>query len=379
MTKILLVANTDWYLFRFRLLLAKHLRSQGMEVVFVSPTGSYTGEIEAGGFRWVEWYVGRQTVNPFGELKSILSLIRIFQNERPSLVHLHTIKPVLYGSLAARFVKLSAIVRSITGRGYVFLGTDMRAKILRPLVKGIYRLMLHADAGATIFENQTDRQFFLDESLILPNRSLVIEGVGADTDYYSIMPEPEGTPAVLMAGRLLWDKGVGTFIEAARILKQKIDVRFILVGEVDPGNPASIELEVVKNWAAEGIVEWWGWQADMRVAFAASHVVTLPSFGEGIPTILLEAASCGRPIVATNVPGCRDVVQENVNGLLVPPNNPELLAAALAKLLTDPLLRSKMGRQARLLAEQRFSSKHIIAQTQRLYLDLLNGGEKPRG
>ncbi len=379
MTKILLVANTDWYLFRFRLLLAKHLRSQGMEVVFVSPAGSYTGEIEAGGFRWVEWYVGRQTVNPFGELKSILRLIRIFQNERPSLVHLHTIKPVLYGSLAARFVKLSAIVRSITGRGYVFLGTDMRAKILRPLVKGIYRLMLHADAGATIFENQTDRQFFLDKSLILPNRSLVIEGVGADTDYYSIMPEPEGIPAVLMAGRLLWDKGVGTFIEAARILKQKMDVRFILVGEVDPGNPASIELEVVKNWAAEGIVEWWGWQADMRVAFAASHVVTLPSFGEGIPTILLEAASCGRPIVATNVPGCRDVVQENVNGLLVPPNNPELLAAALAKLLTDPLLRSKMGRQARLLAEQRFSSKHIIAQTQRLYLDLLNGGEKPRG
>jgi glycosyltransferase involved in cell wall biosynthesis len=182
-----------------------------------------------------------------------------------------------------------------------------------------------------------------------------------------------------MAGRLLWDKGVGTFIEAARILKQKMDVRFILVGEVDTGNPASIELEVVKSWAAEGIVEWWGWQADMRIAFAASHVVTLPSFGEGIPTILLEAASCGRPIVATNVPGCRDVVQENVNGLLVPPNNPELLAAALAKLLTDPLLRSKMSRQARLLAEQRFSSKHIIAQTQRLYLDLLNGGEKPRG
>ncbi len=374
MTKILLVANTDWYLFRFRLLLAKHLRSQGMEVAFVSPAGSYSGEIEANGFRWVEWYVGRQTINPFGELKSILSLIRIFQNERPSLVHLHTIKPVLYGSLAARFVKLSAIVRSITGRGYIFLGRDMRAKFLRPLVKGIYRLMLNADSGATIFENQTDRQFFLDESLIRPDRSVVIEGVGVDTDDYPLLSEPEGAPSVLMAGRLLWDKGVGVFVEAARLLKQKMDVRCILVGEVDPGNPASIELEVVQNWVNEGVVEWWGWQADMHVAFAAAHIVTLPSLGEGIPTILLEAASCGRPIVATNVPGCRDVVQDGVNGLLVPPNDPERLASAWAQLLLNPSLRSKMSRQARMLAEQRFSSKHIIAQTLNLYLDLLNGG-----
>ena len=374
MTKILLVANTDWYLFRFRLLLAKHLRSQGMEVAFVSPAGSYTGEIEANGFRWVEWYVGRQTINPFGELKSILSLIHIFQNERPSLVHLHTIKPVLYGSLAARFVKLSTIVRSITGRGYVFLGRDLRAKFLRPLVKGIYRLMLNADSGATIFENQTDRQFFLDESLIHPDRSLVIEGVGVDTDYYSPLPESEGTPAVLMAGRLLWDKGVGVFVEAARLLKQKMDVCFILVGEVDPGNPASIDLEVVQSWAAEGVVEWWGWQADMRTAFTACQIVTLPSLSEGIPTILLEAAACGRPIVATNVPGCRDVVQDGINGLLVPPNDPDRLASALAKLLTNPLLRSKMSKQTRLLAEQRFSSKHIVAQTLNLYLDLLNGG-----
>jgi glycosyltransferase involved in cell wall biosynthesis len=188
------------------------------------------------------------------------------------------------------------------------------------------------------------------------------------------LPEPEGVPAVLLAGRLLWDKGVGVFVEAARLLKQKMDVRFILVGEVDPGNPASIPLEVVKNWVAEGAVEWWGWQSDMRVAFAASHLVTLPSLGEGIPTILLEAASCGRPIVATNVPGCRDVVQDDINGLLVPPNDPDMLASAVAQLLTNPLLRSKMSKQTRLLAEQRFSSKHIIGQTLNLYLELLNGG-----
>lgn len=374
MIKILLVANTDWYLFRFRLLLAQHLRSQGMEVVFVSPKGQYVEKIKENGFRWAEWYVGRQTINPFGELKSILSLISILKKEQPSLIHLHTIKPVLYGSFAARFVKLTSIVRSITGRGYVFLGNDLRAKFLRPLVKVIYRLMLNVDFGATIFENQTDRQFFLDESLIHPNRSHVVEGVGVDTDYYSPLPEPEGALSVLLAGRLLWDKGIGVFVEAARQLKQKMDVRCILVGETDPGNPASIEPTVVQQWVSEGVVEWWGWQTDMRTVFSSCHLVALPSMGEGIPTILLEAASSARAIVATNVPGCRDVVQDGVNGLLVPPNDANALASALAMLLLDPLLRSKMSKQARLLAEQRFASKHIIAQTQKLYLELLHGG-----
>lgn len=372
MIKILLIANTDWYLYRFRLSLAKYLRAQGMDVAFVSPSGPYVREIEAQGFRWLEWPVGRQTINPFGEIRSVLNLLRIFQREHPSLVHLHTIKAVLYGSLAARLVKLPAVVRSITGRGYVFLGRDLRARLLKPLVKWTYRLMLKA--GATIFENQTDRQYFLDEALVHSEHSFVIEGVGVDTDYYSSLPEPEGMPTVLMAGRLLWDKGVGTFVEAARLLKQKMDVRCILVGEADPGNPASISINVVQNWVSENIVEWWGWQADMRAVFAAAHLVVLPSLGEGIPTVLLEAASCGRPIVATDVPGCRDVVQDGVNGLLVPPNDPGALTSAMSKLLLDRSLRGKMGEQGRLLVEQRFSDHHIIAQTLKLYLQLLDDG-----
>ncbi len=372
MIKILLIANTDWYLYRFRLSLAKYLRAQGMDVAFVSPSGPYVREIEAQGFRWLEWPVGRQTINPFGEIKSVLNLLQIFRREHPSLVHLHTIKAVLYGSLAARLVKLPAVVRSITGRGYVFLGRDLRARLLKPLVKRTYRLMLKA--GATIFENQTDRQYFLDEALVHSEHSFVIEGVGVDTDYYSSLPEPEGMPTVLMAGRLLWDKGVGTFVEAARLLKQKMDVRCILVGEADPGNPASIGINVVQNWVSENIVEWWGWQADMRAVFAAAHLVVLPSLGEGIPTVLLEAASCGRPIVATDVPGCRDVVQDGVNGLLVPPNDPGALASAMLKLLLDRSLRGKMGEQGRLLVEQRFGDHHIIAQTLKLYLQLLDDG-----
>lgn len=370
--KLLLVANTDWYLYRFRLALARFLRGQGLEVVLVSPRGSFAPLIQAAGFRWVEWEVGRQSVNPFGELRALLSLMRIFRREKPALVHLHTIKPVLYGSLAARLTRVPAVVRSITGRGYVFLGQDTQARLLRPLVKGLYRFLLYSGAGAAIFENETDRQYFLDRKLVRPGAAYLIEGVGVDVEYYHLLPEPPGKPVILLAARLLWDKGVGTLVEAARLLHDRMDVRVVLVGEPDEGNPARIEVQTLNRWVEEGCVEWWGWQGEMRSVYAACTVVTLPSLGEGIPTVLLEAAACGRPIVATDVPGCRDVVQEGVNGLLVPPDDPAALAEALGKLLAKKGLRRRMGTAGRKLVEERFSDARVNAETLVVYRSLLS-------
>lgn len=371
MNRILLVANTDWYLYRFRLSFARYLRAQGLEVVLVSPRGQYVPKFLSEGFRWLEWQVERQRVNPFREMKSILDLVRIFRHEHPLLVHLHTIKPVLYGSLAANLTGVPAIVRSITGRGYVFLSNNLRAQILKPLVKMLYRFALRSCPGATIFENESDRQYFLNMGMAIPQYSYLVEGVGVDTDYYSLLPEPDGVPTVVMAGRLLWDKGVETFVEAARLLKQDINVRCILVGETDPGNPASIKVDMLNRWVEQGLVEWWGWQSDMRAVFASCHVVVLPSLGEGIPTVLLEAASCGRPIVATDVPGCRDVVQHGINGFLVPAKNPQALAESVFRLLTDPVLRSTMGAEGRRLVLRRFSERHIHAQTLAVYRKVL--------
>lgn len=370
MAKILLIANTDWYLYRFRLSLARFLRGQGMDVVLVSPSGRFVPEIQAEGFRWLAWEVGRQSVNLLREAKAIWGLARIYRQERPDLVHLHTIKPLLYGSLAAYLGHVPAIVRSVTGLGYVFIGNDVQARRLRALIKGLYRIALRS--GVMLFENQTDRRYFLDEKLVAPQDAHLIEGVGVDTDFYRPLPQPKGTPTVLMAARMLWDKGVGTLVEAARRLHQEIPARVVLVGEPDPGNPASIEVETLQRWAEEGLVEWWGWQADMRNVFAACHVVTLPSLGEGIPTVLLEAAACGRPIVATDVPGCRDVVQEGVNGLLVSPNDPAALAAALHTLLMDEKLRARMGAAGRKLVEERFSDARVHAETLTVYQSLLS-------
>lgn len=365
--KILIVSNTDWYLFRFRLSLARFLREKGEEVVFVSPSGPYATQMEADGFRWLKWEVGRQSVNPLGELRAIWQFHRIVAQEKPNLVHLHTIKPVLYGSLGSWLRKNTALVRSITGRGYVFLGTDFRARLLKPLVKLVYRLALGGERGMTVFENETDRNYFVGEKLVRADRTQIIEGVGVDVDHYSPLPEPQGIPVVVLAGRMLWDKGVGTFVDAARILRSKVSARFVLVGQPDVGNPASIEVQMLKRWVDEGVVEWWGWMSDMREVFSSCHIVALPSLGEGLPTILLEAASSGRPIVATDVPGCRDVVANGVNGLTVPPQDASALADAMETLILHPEQRRVMGLAGRSLVVERFSSEKVNQATYAVY------------
>jgi glycosyltransferase involved in cell wall biosynthesis len=232
-------------------------------------------------------------------------------------------------------------------------------------VKGLYRFVLAS--GLTLFENDADRRYFLEEKLVTLEHTELIEGVGVDTNYYQQLSEPQGIPVILMATRMLWDKGVGTLVDAARLILQEIPARIILVGEPDPGNPANIDVEILNRWVNEGIVEWWGWRDDMLSVFRASHIVTLPSLGEGIPTVLLEAAACGRPIVATDVPGCRDVVRNGSNGLLVPVMNPSALAAALLTLLKDESLRLKMGIEGRRLVLERFSNQHVHAQTLAVY------------
>ena len=367
MKKILLIANTDWYLYRFRLLLAQTLRENGHEVILVSPAGRYVPNIQAEGFKHLCWSVSRQSINPFGEIKSIAKLFNILRQEQPDLVHLHTIKPVIYGSLAARLAKTPFTVRSITGRGYIFLGTDLRARFLRPVIKQIFRFVLQGPHGATIFENETDRQYFITSKMVRPQDTRLIQGVGVDTNFYLPLKEASGPPMVVLASRLLWDKGIDAFVDAAKILRSKTSTRFVLVGEPDPGNPASIPQETIQQWVNDGLIEWWGWQSDMRSIFAACHLVALPSLAEGVPTVLLEAAASGRAIVTTDAPGCREVVRHGVNGLLVPLRDPQALADAIQTLLENPQLRQEMGLRGREIVEKEFSSEIVIAQTLGVY------------
>jgi len=379
MAKIILVANTDWYLYNFRLSLARFLKGEGFEVLFASPAGRFTSLLEDAGFRWIWWEVSRKSISPFNELASVRRLLGIYHRENPHLVHHFTVKPVLYGSVCARLAGVPGLVNSITGLGYVFLGKDPKAIFIKQIVKGLYRLALAHPNRAVIFENQADRGYFTSEGLVGADHSWLIAGVGIDTERFTARAEPTGVPVVVLPARMLWDKGVGVVVEAARLLHQRVGVRVALVGEPDPGNPASIDRTVLEGWAREGVIEWWGWREDMEQVYASSHIVTLPSMGEGLPTALLEAAASGRPIVTTDVPGCREAVIDGVSGYLVPPNDPLALAEALARLVRDADLRGRMGAAGRQLVLERYTNIHVNTATLAIYQKLLSSPPKRPG
>jgi glycosyltransferase involved in cell wall biosynthesis len=364
--KLLLVANTDWYLYNFRLSLARYLTSQGYEVVMVSPPGEFTSKIEEAGFRWIEWKVGRRTVNPLAELLAIRLLRRIYCHEQPELVHQFTIKPVLYGSLASHSLPFG-VINSITGLGYIFGRGGLKGRMLRLAALNLYRLAFRHPRLAVIFENASDYNFFVHHRLVKPELSTIIEGVGVDEEWFTPLPEDPGMPLIILPARMLWDKGIGVLVDAARLLHRRCEVRIALVGGTDPGNPTNIPEETIEKWIEEGVVEWWGFKEDMLSVYHQAHIITLPSVGEGLPTALIEAAACGRPIVATDVPGCREVVIDQQTGFLVPPNNPQVLADALEKLVKDPTLRARMGASGRQRVLEYFTNRRVNTATLELY------------
>lgn len=370
--KIALVANTDWYLYNFRLSLAKYLREQGWNVVLVSPFGRFVHLLQAEGFYWRQWRVHRRSMNPIREAAALIELWRIYRQERPLLVHHLTIKPVLYGSLAALLSGVPAVVNAITGLGYLFLNEGWRTRLLRRGALLAYRWLLNRPNTAVIFENETNRQQFIQAGLARADRSRLIEGVGVDVERFSPAPEPQGVPVVLFPARLLREKGIYTLVEAARLLRPRCSVRIWLAGEVDEGNPGSVSPAEVQNWATEGLVEWLGWQADMPAVYAQSHLVALPSWGEGIPTALLEAAACARAVVTTDAPGCRDVVEDGFNGLLVAVEDAAALADSIQYLLENPHERQRMGANGRQRVLERFSDDRIHAQTFQVYRWLID-------
>ncbi len=372
MPKLLLTANTDWYLYNFRYAWIHALRDAGHEVVLLSPPGAFAERLRAAGFRWLPWRLQRRSLTPWRELLSLFDLTRIYRREQPDLVHHHTIKAVLYGSLAARWTGIPAVVNSIAGRGYVFQGADCRARALRFAITPLYRRALRG-SSAVIFETAADRLFFLAAGFVEPSRAHLVEGVGVDPMCFSPTPEPPAPPVtVVMAARFLWEKGVGVFVEAARLLRERLDVRMVLVGEPDPGNPTSLSSDRLARWHLEGAIEWWGWQENMEAVYQRAHIVVLPTrYGEGVPTTLVEAAACARPLVATDIPGCRAVVLHEENGLLVPPDDPRALAAAIEQLARHPAARRRMGARGREIVLERFSHERINDATLEVYRAVL--------
>ena len=366
MSKILLFANTDWYLYNFRLSLAKDLLAQGHEVILVSPHGDFQELLQEEGFHWIPYELSRQSINPFGEMVAILRLVRLYQKIRPDIVHHFTIKPVIYGSLAAHWTGIQGIINSITGLGHLFINTDRATRTLRAIASRLYRMNLYRTQ--VIFENPEDRDIFIERHLIKAEQSHLILGTGVDVNKYRPTHRSNETPVILFSSRMLVTKGLVEYIEAARSLKQKgLRARFAIAGRTDPGNPASIPNEQIEAWKQSEMIEWWGWQEDMPAALARADIFCLPSYREGVPNALLEAAASGLSIVTTDVPGCRDVVMNGVNGWLVPVRNSDALANALETLITNPELRLKMGNAGREIAMNQFSMAKVNRETLAVY------------
>ena len=372
MAKIILSANTDWYLFNFRLALARNIREEGADVLMLSPPGPYVEKIRETGFQWTRIDIARETVDPLEDIRTLLSFLHLYRRERPDLVHNFTVKPVIYGSIAGRLAGVHATVSSVTGLGYPFVNPGTRAAVLRMLVLPLYRIALTAPNSNVVFHNAADKEFFVKRRVVSEEIAFVIEGSGVDPEEFKPGPEPTGQPVVLMASRMLWDKGVAEIIQAARILKARgVSASIILAGEPDSGYPASVPEIELRAWNQEGIVEWIGRRDDMPELMRQAHIVVLPSYGEGLPRVLLEASASGKAIVATDIPGCRAVVRSGVTGLLVPARDPHALADALENLIVDVELRRRMGKAGREMVEERFTQSQINKQIISIYRELL--------
>ena len=367
--KILFLHTADWYFRLHRLGLARAMRRRGMQVFIMTQVDRDGDFLKEEGYHVIPWQISRRSLNPFRELLTFLQVCRVYRRVKPDMVHHFTLKAVVYGGLAARLCARIPSVNSIAGLGHVFTARNFSMRILKTLVLSLLRLALRDRKAQTIFENNEDRKLLMTARVVRPERSVVIGGVGVNPTEFSPLAEPDGVPLVLLASRMLWEKGVGEFVKAAETLKKAgLRARFVLAGVPDPGNPASIPEAQLRAWADEGFVEWWGQQGDMPQVLAQSNVVCLPSaYGEGLPRILIEAAACGRAIVTTDVPGCRDIVRHEENGLLVPVRDAKALAEALARLLNDPGLRARMGGRGREIFLSGFTEEQVLEQTLSVY------------
>ncbi len=372
--KILLFANTDWYLYNFRLPLAEKLRELSFDVVLVSPPGDYANKIEQAGFCWIPLEMDRRSVNPFSEIWVIKKLIDIYLTQKPDLVHHFTIKSVIYGSIAAKFVGIKRVVNAVAGLGFVFTNKSMFAKVLKPIAKLVLKFSLSGKGTRLILQNPDDQALFFEAGLATKEKTRLIKGSGVNTVRFRPHSKVNSEDAnVLLASRLLWDKGIADYVECARIVKDGyMNANFLLAGMPDGGNPNSVQESDLENWNQDGIINSLGHVSNMAERLKDINIVVLPTvYGEGVPRILIEAAAAGLPLVATDVPGCREIIVDGVNGFLVPARDPQALASAIITLLNRVGLRDSMGQAGRKLVLEKFDEKSVLERTIDVYKETL--------
>lgn len=368
MKKLLFLVNSADFFLSHRAVIAVAARGIGYEVHVATPPADSIQCIQDMGFQHHSIEMERSGQNPLKELMTLVQIFWLFRRVRPDIVHLVTIKPVLYGGVTARFLCVQSVVAAVSGLGTVFTAESVLARFRKVLISFLYRHAFKQNKLVVIFQNPDDRQLLLDSGAVSSEQACLIRGSGVDLDSYSYFPEPDDVPTVVMAARLLKDKGVHEYLDAARILRDRnVSVKFKLIGAPDPGNPSSVTSEQIELWKKEGVVELSGYSDQVAKHYTNAHIVCLPSYREGLPKGLIEAAACGRPVVTTDVPGCRDAIIPGQTGLLVPVMNAAALADAIQALVESPSLRQQMGLAGRAFAEREFSIQNVICQHLDIY------------
>jgi glycosyltransferase involved in cell wall biosynthesis len=368
--KLFLVVNVDWFFLSHRLPIALEAQKRGYDITILAIEEEGKGdEIRSHGLKFIPLPSTRGGKNILSELKLIRFLLKTYKEHKPDIVHHVAIKPVLYGSIAAKFARIPKIVNAVSGLGTAFINPKPFSPIFI-LVKNLYKYSFRNKHLKVIVQNEDDMVQLLGFGVLKKEQIRLIKGSGVDLTDFSYCKEPPTEPiTVVLAARMLWDKGIGEYVEAARQLKEKYKnkVNFILAGKVDEQNSTNIAEEQLLTWNKEGVTEWIGYQTNMAQVYRDAHIVVLPSYREGLPKSLIEACAIGRPIITTDVPGCRVVVDEGINGFLIPAKNSNALAIALEKLIDSKELRLEMGKKGRHLAEKEFSITSVLDKTFSIY------------
>lgn len=369
--KILYFANTDWFLYNYSLSLFKFMQTKGYQVCLSSPKGAYSALLQKENLDWQEFPLSRKGMNPLKELQSVQQFQKVLAATQPDILHNFTLKSVLYGSLAAKKFSHIKIINTITGMGFLFINKDIRTRLVRAIMIPLLRYALKDTK--VLFLNTTDRNFYLERRIIQPDQAKIVHGSGVDIDAFSPgkPAQKDKKPTIIFPARFLKDKGIYEFVQAARITKKKHEeCMFVLVGSLDEGNPSSISEDELNAWLREGTVEWWGWQDEMVKVYQQASIVCLPSYREGLATSLLEAAACAIPIITTDVPGCRELVKNNVTGFIVPAHDAQELARCIIYMVEHPSQSIEMGSRARDFIIEKYSQDTVNTDIYQTYMEL---------
>lgn len=366
---LLYIVNVDWFFASHRLPIAVAAREAGWDVHVASQMTDQEERFRDLGLTVHPFSLKRGSMSPLNAFWFMYSIWRICRRVRPDVVHTITIYPVLLGGLAVQAAGVPAIVSAVSGLGHIFTTRSLGAALKRFFVSILYRLVLRRPGDVVIFQNEDDRQLISGTAIYRGARALLIPGVGVDLNAFAPAQREKSPVRVLFAARLLYDKGISEFVQAARLLASP-DIQFIAVGNRDVGNPASIPIDVLASWRAEDVIDWRGHVTNIAALMAEVDIVVLPSYREGFPKVLMEAAAAGRAVVTTDVPGCRDAIRPGETGILVPVRDAKALSDAIRKLVQNKALRICMGKAGRRDAEARYNVHTIAAAHLAIYNDI---------